>query len=79
MAPVEMIGEYKLYFDSGLCIVLKNVCYSANMARNIISFNAYILMVLILNLIMDQFSFIRIVCFISKLVLIKAYSKPPYH
>ena len=40
VAPVEMIGDYKMYFDSGLCIVLGNVCYSANMARNIISFNA---------------------------------------
>ena len=40
VAPVEMIGDYKLYFDSGLYIVLGNVCYSANMARNIMSFNA---------------------------------------
>ena len=40
VASVSMIGDFKLYFDSGLFIVLKNVCYSATMARNIISFNA---------------------------------------
>jgi len=40
VASVDMIGDYKLYFDSGLCIVLLDVCYSAAMARNIISFNA---------------------------------------
>ena len=40
VASVDMIGDYKLCFDSGLCIVLKNVCYSADMARNIMSFNA---------------------------------------
>ena len=40
VAPVQQIGDYKLYFDSGLCIVLKNVCYSATIARNIVSFNA---------------------------------------
>ena len=49
VAPVEMIGDYKLCFDSGLCIVLKNVCYSASMARNIMSFNA---------LFIDGFNFI---------------------
>ena len=40
VAPVYMIGDYKLFLDLGLYIVLKDVCYSAEMARNIISFNA---------------------------------------
>ena len=40
VASVDMIGDYKLCFDSGLFIVLLDVCYSTEMARNIISFNA---------------------------------------
>ena len=40
VAPVHMIGDYKLCFDLSLFIVLKDVCYSDEMARNIISFNA---------------------------------------
>ena len=40
ITSVDRIGSYELTFDSGLSVELLNVCYSANMARNIISFKA---------------------------------------
>ncbi|KAJ9556961.1 LOW QUALITY PROTEIN: hypothetical protein OSB04_011575 [Centaurea solstitialis] len=38
IASVDMIGNYELSFSSGLSVVLIDCCYSAEMARNIISF-----------------------------------------
>ncbi|KAJ9558333.1 hypothetical protein OSB04_012947 [Centaurea solstitialis] len=40
IASVDMIGNYELSFSSGLSMVLIDCCYSAEMARNIISFYA---------------------------------------
>ncbi|KAJ9565695.1 hypothetical protein OSB04_001661 [Centaurea solstitialis] len=40
IASVDMIGNYELSFSSGLSVVLIDCCYSAEMARNIISFYA---------------------------------------
>ena len=73
VASIEMIGVYKLYFDFGLYIVLKNVCHSDNMQGTLCLLMLYILMALTLNLTIDQFLFTRITCFISGLVLVKAY------
>ena len=36
VAPVEMIGDYKLHFDSGLCIVLNNVSCHIGTVTNIL-------------------------------------------
>ncbi|KAJ9556430.1 hypothetical protein OSB04_011044 [Centaurea solstitialis] len=40
IASVDVIGNYELSFSSGLSVVLIDCCYSAEMARNIISFYA---------------------------------------
>ena len=40
IASVDVIGNYELSFSSGLSMVLFDCCYSADMARNIISFYA---------------------------------------
>ena len=38
-SPVTKIGVYSLVLRNGLCLDLKNCCYSPKMDRNIISFH----------------------------------------
>ena len=40
ISSVDVIGNYELSFSSGLSMVIIDCCYSADMARNIISFYA---------------------------------------
>ena len=40
VSPVTKIGVYSLLLSNGLDLDLNNCCYSADMARNIISFHS---------------------------------------